>query len=286
MKKWGFFIFACLLLFIVSKQYVPSTGVEIKEQLSGYADSNNSADMKKIAITEDQVYEGNLLLVNRDHGAQKQSIKKDIVSLVEREELMEGYGVLDNRIHLSEEIVSRFSEMMLAAEKDGVTDFIVTSGFRNFEEQEALYQEMGSEFALPAGYSEHNLGIALDIGSTQEKMANSPQGNWIEENSWKYGFILRYPKDKTDITGIQYEPWHIRYIGFPHSAIMKEKNFVLEEYLEYLQKEERISVTVNENNYLINYYNVSESMTITIPDSGHYEISGDNVNGVIVTFYE
>src|SRR5690606_37126897 len=135
-------------------------------------------------------------------------------------------------------------------------------------------------------YSEHNLGLSLDIGSTQQKIENSPEGNWIEKNSWKYGFILRYPKDKTDITGIQYEPWHIRYVGLPHSAIMKEKNLVLEEYLEYLKRKKRISVSVNERKYIITYYTISEGRTINIPDNSHYELSGDNMGGVIVTHSE
>ncbi len=76
-------------------------------------------------------------------------------------------------------------------------------------------------------------------------MERAPEGKWIEENAWKYGFILRYPEDKTELTGIQYEPWHIRYVGLPHSAIMKEKNFVLEEYMDYLKEEKTISVSVN-----------------------------------------
>lgn len=86
---------------------------------------------------------------------------------------------------------------------------------------------MGADYALPAGHSEHNLGLALDVGSTQMKMDKAPEGEWIEENSWKYGFILRYPLDKTDVTGIQYEPWHIRYVGLPHSAIIREMNLDL-----------------------------------------------------------
>ncbi|MBU5494611.1 D-alanyl-D-alanine carboxypeptidase family protein, partial [Enterococcus sp. S177_ASV_20] len=108
---------------------------------------------------------------------------------------------------------------------------IINSGYRDFDEQSVLYQEMGAEYALPAGYSEHNSGLSLDVGSSLTKMERAPEGKWIEENAWKYGFILRYPEDKTELTGIQYEPWHIRYVGLPHSAIMKEKNFVLEEYM-------------------------------------------------------
>lgn len=58
-------------------------------------------------------------------------------------------------------------------------------------------------------------------------MDRAPEGKWIEKNAWKYGFILRYPSDKTDVTGIQYEPWHIRYVGLPHSTIMQKNEFSL-----------------------------------------------------------
>ncbi len=54
-------------------------------------------------------------------------------------------------------------------------------------------------------------------------MEKAPEGKWIEENVWKHGFVLRYPKNKSNITGIQYEPWHIRYVGLPHSAIMQKR---------------------------------------------------------------
>ncbi|MHA4899902.1 M15 family metallopeptidase, partial [Enterococcus faecium] len=77
-------------------------------------------------------------------------------------------------------------------------------------------------------------------GSSLTKMERAPEGKWIAETAWNYGLILRYPEDKTALTGIQYEPWHIRYVGFPHSAIMKEKNFVLAESMDYLKEEKNI----------------------------------------------
>ncbi|MCZ0853009.1 D-alanyl-D-alanine carboxypeptidase family protein, partial [Brevibacillus laterosporus] len=109
----------------------------------------------------------------------------------------------------------------------------------------------------------------------------------IEENSWKYGFILRYPLDKTDVTGIQYEPWHIRYVGLPHSAIMQEMNLALEEYLDYLKEEKSISVSVDGKKYTISYYPISQNETIKVevPANEQYEISGNNIDGVIVTTF-
>lgn len=193
--------------------------------------------------------------------------------------------MLDTNIYLSKEITQKFSEMINDAEKEGVGHFLISSGFRDFVEQSVLYQEMRADYAFPAGYSEHNSGLSLDLGSSLTKMERAPEGKWLKENAWKYGFILRYPQDKTDVTGIKYEPWHIRYVGLPHSAIMKEKNFALEEYMDYLKEEKTISASVNGEKYEIFYYPVPKNTTIHVPNNLRYEISGNNMDGVIVTVF-
>ncbi|WP_071392878.1 VanY-A/VanY-F/VanY-M family D-Ala-D-Ala carboxypeptidase [Bacillus tuaregi] len=283
MKKWGFLliILSFGLTFLYTEPFFEPK-IEIHDDTENKIDRGTS---ENIEIEKDQIYQGNLLLVNQDHPVHQESILSDIVNLYEHQELTKGYGLMENEMYLSEEIAREFSKMILAANNEGVQNFCITSGFRGFEAQSVLYQEMGSDYALPAGYSEHNLGLALDVGSTQMKMADAPEGKWIEENAWKYGFILRYPKDKTDITGIQYEPWHIRYVGLPHSAIMQEKNFVLEEYLEYLKEKKQISANLNGESYKITYFPVSENALIEVPMNHVYEISGNNTDGVIVTVH-
>ncbi|MGD6832904.1 VanY-A/VanY-F/VanY-M family D-Ala-D-Ala carboxypeptidase [Sutcliffiella halmapala] len=290
MKKWGFLLLLlCLGLTFVNMEPFSEPKVKIQNYNQSENDIEVSGripgEIQKIVITEDQIYQGDLLLVNSEYPVHQESIKSDIVNLSANYELAQSYVLLGSDIYLSEDVAHKFSEMVAAAEKDGLQYFAITSGFRDFDEQSLLYQDMGSAYALPPGYSEHNLGLALDVGSTQMKMADAPEGKWIEENSWKYGFILRYPKDKTDITGIQYEPWHIRYVGFPHSAIMKEKNFVLEEYMEYLKEEKNISASVNGEKYEISYYPITKNTTINVPANLRYEISGNNIDGVIVTVF-
>ncbi|TKC19873.1 VanY-A/VanY-F/VanY-M family D-Ala-D-Ala carboxypeptidase [Robertmurraya kyonggiensis] len=289
MKKWGFllFLFICLSFVFVNKGSFFQDNEEIQNYEKNYnahLDNNESAEgFQKLEITKEQVYHGNLLLVNKEYPVHEESIKSDIINLFRHNELTQGYGLLDSEIKLSEEVAREFSEMIIAAEKEGVRNFTITSGFRDFNEQSVLYQEMGSDYALPAGYSEHNLGLALDVGSTKMKMEIAPEGKWIEENAWKYGFILRYPKDKTAITGIQYEPWHIRYVGLPHSVIIEEKNFALEEYLEFLKEQKSITATIQGEKFEISYYPVTEETTIQVPSNLRWEISGNNVEGVIVT---
>ncbi|MEH7331803.1 VanY-A/VanY-F/VanY-M family D-Ala-D-Ala carboxypeptidase [Neobacillus drentensis] len=290
MKKWVFLLLLlCLGLIFVNMN--PFS--EPKVKIQNYNQSENEIEgagrifenNQKIEISEDQIYQGALLLVNSENPVHQESIKSDIVNLSANHELAQGYMLLDNNIYLSEDIAHKFSKMVTAAEKEGLQHFAITSGFRDFDEQSVLYHDMGSAYALPPGYSEHNLGLSLDVGSTQMKMAVAPEGKWIKENAWKYGFILRYPKDKTAITGIQYEPWHIRYVGLPHSVIMEEKNFSLEEYLDFLKEQKFISTTIHGEKYEISYYPVTKDTNIHIPSNGRWEISGNNMDGVIVTMF-
>ncbi|UPW84935.1 VanY-A/VanY-F/VanY-M family D-Ala-D-Ala carboxypeptidase [Lysinibacillus sp. Ag94] len=290
MKKLSFLIFA-ICIGVTAFKIVPFSqdekGVIVNTyNANGVAESKLSpGTMKNVEIPVEQIYQGNLLLVNSKHPVHNESIKSDVIHLYARKELVKGYRVFNSETYLSEDIASKFSNMVLDAKKDGVSNFLISSGFRGFDEQTKLYKEMGSNRALPAGYSEHNLGLSLDVGSTQGKMEVAPEGEWIAENAWKYGFTLRYPEDKTDITGIMNEPWHIRYVGLPHSAIMKEKNFVLEEYLDYIKEEKHISATVNGQKNEIFYYPVTENITINVPANLRYEVSGNNTDGVIVTVF-
>lgn len=246
--------------------------------------SNQTSATQTIRVTDEQVTRGNLVLVNKDHPLDPEAVPKDIVTLFENQDLMYGYVVLDNTIRLSRSVAENFRNMIEAAGEDGVNRFMISSGYRDEDEQEQLYREKGSDYALPPGYSEHNLGLSMDIGSTQQSIDRSPEGKWLKEHAWAHGFILRYPQDKTEITGIQYEPWHFRYVGQPHSMIMKELNLTLEEYLDYLKDQSSYRTTVDGKEYEIKYVPVtSKDMEIEIPAGSEYEISGNNIDGIIVT---
>ena len=131
---------------------------------------------------------------------------------------------------------------------------VICSSYRTQEKQQQLFDnqvekwkkqgysedeakiEAGRLVAVP-GTSEHQLGLALDIVDISyqildEKQEDTPAQQWLLENSWKYGFILRYPKDKTDITKISYEPWHYRYVGEKAAMEIFDRKICLEEYLE------------------------------------------------------
>ena len=289
MKKWVFLLLFLLGLSFALLNNVPlfQNKVEIQkyeqyeEGQIGESITSKNINTKMITISKDQVYQGDLLLINDKYPVHQDSVKSDVVNLSKHKDLVKGYGLLNPNIYMSKEIDRKFSEMI--SDADGVNHFLIDSGYRSFTEQDKLYNEMGASYALPAGYSEHNSGLALDVGSSLTKMESAPEGQWLKENAWKYGFILRYPKDKTDVTGIQYEPWHFRYVGLPHSAIMKEKNFALEEYMDFLKDQKIISTTIDGEKYEVSYYPVTKDRSIQVPTNLNWEVSGNNVDGVIVT---
>ncbi|WP_127483727.1 VanY-A/VanY-F/VanY-M family D-Ala-D-Ala carboxypeptidase [Paenibacillus ehimensis] len=292
MKKWFFLLAILLPLGCEAIQQEPQAANEDYSKSGGQAQeaapqkqasTKTQTKAKTIKVTKNQIYQGNLLLVNKKYPVHEEGVTADVVNLFQHKELVKGYGLLDKTIRLSQGVAQKFQTMVDAAAKEGVRHFMISSGYRDNKEQGRLYKSMGADYALPAGHSEHNLGLSLDIGSTQTEMNRAPEGKWLQKNAWAYGFILRYPKDKTEITGIQYEPWHFRYVGLPHSAIMQEKNFTLEQYLDFLKERKTVSTTVEGQAYEVSYYPVSGNTTVPVPAGRRYEISGNNMDGVIVT---
>lgn len=136
-----------------------------------------------------------------------------------------------------------FAEMRAA----GYTDVSVTSAYRSYSYQEQLFNQYlamynndyayVSTFSNPPGSSEHQTGLCLDmhnLPSADKSFGKTEAFAWLKENCWKFGFILRYPEDKTEITGISYEPWHYRYVGRQHAWEIHRRGMCLEEYLEFL----------------------------------------------------
>jgi len=153
---------------------------------------------------------------------------------------------LSNGERVDVRIYEYLQEMMDAARMDGLSLF-VAAGYRSRQEQEELQEEiiksyedegfsrnmsikLASERVAEPGTSEHELGIAVDINADYNETSSDTVYKWLSDNAYKYGFILRYPSDKTDITGIMYEPWHYRFVGIDAAKIMYEQRICLEEY--------------------------------------------------------
>jgi len=151
------------------------------------------------------------------------------------------YGVIPaqkSNMRLNPTALEALAELFAEARALGYTEFYLVSGFRDYAEQAMLYENAEDKsFVQPAGHSEHHTGLAADIAYLGESMYDFDQseyGQWFTANAHRYGFILRYPADKTVLTGISYEPWHFRYVGVSHATAMYENNLCLEEYVNSL----------------------------------------------------
>lgn len=115
----------------------------------------------------------------------------------------------------------------------------LVSGFRSYSRQTTLYNNYvardgvakADTYSARPGHSEHQSGLAFDVGAIDDNYGNTPAGIWLKDNCHKYGFIIRYLKGKEHITGYKYEPWHIRYIGVDHATAIYNQQITLEEYL-------------------------------------------------------
>ena len=139
-----------------------------------------------------------------------------------------------NRLYMRKEAASALEELFKAAEDENYYLYAV-SGYRSYSYQKSIYNPY-SGYSAPAGASEHQLGLAMDItlakynGTLSVDFGNTKEGKWVKENAHKYGFIIRYLQGKEDITGYNYEPWHLRYLGVDLATELYEKNITLEEY--------------------------------------------------------
>ena len=177
------------------------------------------------------------VLVNKNHQLDKNYIPNDLVKL--------SLICANEDKFLRQEAALNFEEMCLDARKQGYK-IIAVSSYRSYFYQEELYnyyvRTLGEKKALEAsakpGHSEHQTGLVIDIEGSIGKYSDfetTEEFIWMKENAYKYGFILRYPKNKKNITGFKYEPWHYRYVGKDVAKIIHENNITLEEYHKRLK---------------------------------------------------
>ena len=164
--------------------------------------------------------------------------------------------VKHQRYTLHPAALAAFTHMLSDMKTDGIHDLRLQSAYRPHAHQAAIFKQRVSELeqqghahaaayklaaqsVQPPGASEHQTGLALDVSTTgtlEQSFAATPAGLWLAAHAHRYGFIIRYPQNKTHLTGIIYEPWHLRYVGAPHAAIMHENNLALEEYGPFMAR--------------------------------------------------
>lgn len=163
---------------------------------------------------------------------------------------------LNDRQSIDQRAYQALQEMLDNAKKEGM-NIIVCSSYRTYDKQKQLFVNKVSEY-LKKGYSyneaqdaasmwvakpntsEHQLGLAVDLVSRDNQRLDKSQEKteeqrWLMENCQRYGFILRYPSDKSNLTGVNYEPWHYRYVGKEHAKKITRQGICLEEYLDNLK---------------------------------------------------
>ncbi|MGM7722053.1 M15 family metallopeptidase [Metabacillus sp. Hm71] len=187
-----------------------------------------------------------LVMVNKEFSLPESYEPADLV--VPNVEFSFGDADVPQR-YLREEAAKALEELFVLAEQDGI-ELLAVSGFRSYSRQQGIFnvekENKGEEKALQAvalpGQSEHQTGLAMDVSSRSvnfeitEEFGETKEGKWVKENAHKAGFIIRYPKGKESITGYQYEPWHIRYVGKEKASVIYENDLTLEEYFEKVKK--------------------------------------------------
>lgn len=179
-----------------------------------------------------------LVLVNHEH-ALPDNFKIELANI-------------DRTRQFDKRAIDELNALLLAAKQAKVGDLWAQSAYRSVERQEELFtnkvneykargksqeeaERLTRQFINESNTSEHNLGLAVDFNYINNDFEKTKAFAWLTENAAKYGFILRYRKDKEDITMVSYEPWHWRYVGAEHAEAMNELDMCLEEYVQYLE---------------------------------------------------
>lgn len=255
-----FSINICLVLIIVS--------IVLFALIYKYFTYENNRDLSNTNIEElyNTVEEEVIETVSEEEPIKKKDIDSnttdwELLLVNKKHKIPDGYTVELEKVEkthkVDKRIVEILNQMLNDARKEGLSP-IICSSYRTNERQKYLFerkikqyensgystnkaQELASYWVAIPGTGEHETGLAVDIVSKDyqildEKQEDTEVQKWLMENSYKYGFILRYPTDKKDITMINYEPWHYRYVGIENATYIKEHNLCLEEYIAYLKQ--------------------------------------------------
>lgn len=247
---------------------------------------------KIVMLTSEQIHTGRLILVNAQHPYRE---KEDQTKL---EPIFQG----ESDILLNECACKSLIQLLNTV--NGQNEIAAVSGWRSMWEQKAIYEqsvrENGGEFtrkyvALP-GHSEHQTGLAIDLGVRREVIdfirsyfPDTGICRAFRQQAASSGWIRRYPKGKEHITGIAEEPWHFRYVGAPHAEIMRKRGMTLEEYIVFLKQfpygKRAFPVSDRKQDVSVSYLRAESrgKTPFLLPEHTAYKISGNNVDGYIIT---
>lgn len=218
-------------------EYAKNNAIEPNKIISNV---NSNLDKTKYEDTEKtNINDDNLMLVNKYYYLTEDYTPNDLVTLTSK------YNTGINS-KMRKEAANGFMKMSDAATLDNIT-IKNASGYRSYNYQVNLYnkyvkrdgKKAADTYSARPGFSEHQTGLVSDINQIDNSFENTDAFRWLQDNAYKYGFILRFPKDKEDITGYQYEPWHYRYVGEYVAEKIHDENLTLEEYYAYYIKNKK-----------------------------------------------
>lgn len=194
---------------------------------------------------------GNLFLVNRTYAVGRDYVPRDLV-----EPKVQGGG---EGTMMRKEAAEALEEMFAAAREEAGETLIAVSGYRSWGRQAAIHEnkvkavgkKAALRFSAPPGCSEHQLGLAMDLGckghtELTASFGKTKAGVWVRENCWRFGFIIRYKAEWEPITGYTDEPWHIRYVGREHAKRIYEMDLPLEYYIAALREAQLTALSERE----------------------------------------
>ena len=178
----------------------------------------------------------NLVVVNNYNKLDKNYVPKNLVKVnipfIDR--------ISEEEKQLEENVALQLEKLVKMASSEGI-NYLGTSGYRSYKSQKEIYYnrvksqglKKANEYVAKPGTSEHQTGLCIDLTNEDRWFVEvTKEAKWLKENAHKFGFILRYPKGKEDITGKKFEPWHIRYVGEDIAKYIYENNLTLEEYVD------------------------------------------------------
>ena len=245
----------------------------------------------------EDIYTGDLILVNNQIFYHFPENQEESLSVIYNGK-SSSYYVRDTEVLLAPHALAALNEMMDAFQEQGGSKTVnVVAGFRTKEFQQHLFDqsaernglEHARQFVAQPGGSEHHTGLVVDFSilhsdGSSEEYRGVGEYAWLNSSCQNYGWVVRYDMAKVAFTGISNEPWHFRYVGVPHATVMVQENLCLEEYIDYIRQftfdQEHLTVECVDGTYEIWY---AEGSRIHVPDSGEYTVSGNNVDGLIVT---
>ena len=178
---------------------------------------------------ESTKYHGKILLVNAGNRLDANYVPEGLVNLYSQRH---SFRLASSDIYLARECYEPMERMFAAAEAENMNGYIVTSGYRSYERQAEVYAESEPGLAQEPGASEHQTGLSFDVTTeTSEGFESTPQYAWLQQHAHEYGFIQRYPANKSDETGISYEPWHYRYVGVQAATQIWQQGITLEAFI-------------------------------------------------------